>query len=93
MEAAGFLKNPPRLAPRPDFAKNLRPVQTYRHGPQATCVPPKGYPQMVWPGHEPGHVCIDQASYAFHPSCQSRQFPHVQHFCHQGSYQDDQQTI
>ncbi len=47
-EAAGFLKNSPTLAPRPDFPQNPSTLQTHKHSANAACVPAEPDPQMGW---------------------------------------------
>ena len=54
----------PIISAMPGLCKNMRSLQTLRHGPQATYLPPKPYPWIGQPCNGPGNVRINQTNYA-----------------------------
>ena len=55
-ELTDFLKNPPSLEPRPDFAKNLSSEETYRHGTCTASMPARRHPRLVRPSRRPRSI-------------------------------------
>jgi hypothetical protein len=91
-EAARFLKNPPTLAPCPDFAKNLSTLQTHKHSANAVCVPAEPDPRMGWTRNGAKYVRIAQSSAICHPH-QSRGHAYLHVICHPISHENGRGNI